>query len=194
MTPRQKAVAHGAKKPKPMRNAFDIAFEELMLHEGGYVDHPNDRGGATKYGISSRSYPNINIMGLTKEDAKQIYRKDFWNKLDLDRLRDEDLACMVFDGAVNAGRSRSVRWLQAAFNTLFHVQDPDGLLEDGILGPITVRTVNSVYGHRDALRMAYVLNRGQHYLGLVKRHEKYRVFLRGWLDRLWHNAQERFTA
>ena len=56
---------------------FDQAFQKLIGHEGGFVDHPSDPGGATKYGISKRSYPGEDIPGLTLDRAKTIYRRDF---------------------------------------------------------------------------------------------------------------------
>ena len=64
---------------------FDIAFDRLMGHEGGLVDHPNDPGGLTKFGISQRSYPNIDIRKLTREDSKAIYRRDFWSRASMDQ-------------------------------------------------------------------------------------------------------------
>ena len=53
---------------------FDLAFDRLIGHEGGYVDNPADPGGETNWGISKRSYPNINIKTLTRDGAKEMYR------------------------------------------------------------------------------------------------------------------------
>ena len=57
---------------------FDAAFERLIGHEGGYTAGVGDPGGETKFGISKRSYPREDIKNLTLEQAKVIYRKDFW--------------------------------------------------------------------------------------------------------------------
>ena len=59
---------------------FDKAMNFVGLMEGGYVNDPIDKGGETKYGISKRSYPNLDIKNLTKEQAREIYYKDFWLK------------------------------------------------------------------------------------------------------------------
>ena len=53
---------------------WDSAFDLLMLNEGGYVNNPNDPGGETKYGVSKKAYPDIDIENLTLEQAKKIYR------------------------------------------------------------------------------------------------------------------------
>jgi lysozyme family protein len=63
-----------------VKSEFNGAFEILIGHEGGYVDHPDDPGGETKYGISKRSYPEVNIAALTLDKAKAIYREDYWDR------------------------------------------------------------------------------------------------------------------
>ena len=65
---------------------FDVAFEKLIGHEGGYVNDARDPGGETKYGISKRAYPDEDIAGLTLERAKQIYRRDCWARRIADNL------------------------------------------------------------------------------------------------------------
>ncbi len=59
---------------------FEKAFEYVIQNEGDYVLDKNDPGGETKFGISKRSYPTLNIRDLTLEDAKEIYYRDFWMK------------------------------------------------------------------------------------------------------------------
>lgn len=109
---------------------FDLAFEAIIGHEGGYVNHPKDPGGETKFGITKRTYPSVNIRDLTLEEAKAIYKRDFW-----DRVRGDDLPFVVavnlFDGAVNSGPSKAIMWLQQAA----------GVADDGKLGPITLAAV-----------------------------------------------------
>ena len=58
---------------------FDIAFSRLIDSEGGLTDNPKDPGGLTKFGISQRSYPDIDIRNLTLDQAKAIYLRDFWD-------------------------------------------------------------------------------------------------------------------
>lgn len=90
---------------------FDTAFDRLIGHEGGYSNDPRDPGGETSFGISKRSYPNVAIKALTRDGAKEIYRRDFW-----DVLGDADPAIkfQLFDFAVNGGLATGVRKLQAA--------------------------------------------------------------------------------
>ena len=109
---------------------FDQVFKMVVGSEGGYVNDPNDAGGETKYGISKRSYPSVNIPALTLESAKAIYLHDFWNKIKGDSLP-PSLAALVFDAAINSGPSQAVRWLQMAL----------GVAADGIIGPVTLAAV-----------------------------------------------------
>lgn len=81
---------------------FDEAFEFTVGHEGGYVNDPVDPGGETKYGISKKSYPMLNIKDLSIEDAKLIYEKDYWMPAGCDRLP-YPLNLVVFDNAVHSG-------------------------------------------------------------------------------------------
>lgn len=85
-----------------------IAF--VLAREGGYVDHPADRGGPTNFGISSRSYPDLDIKNLTREQAEAIYEKDYWTPAGCE-LYDEPLALAVMDYAVNSSVRRAVREL-----------------------------------------------------------------------------------
>lgn len=111
---------------------FDQAFDRLMGNEGGYCNVPGDPGGETNWGISKRSYPSVNIKDLTREDAKTIYRKDFWQRGQMDQY-DPAIAFQVFDAAVNHGIETAVRLLQRAA----------GVADDGHVGPVTVAAVKS---------------------------------------------------
>jgi len=85
-----------------MKENFDKAFEFVLKWEGGYVNNPKDPGGETKYGISKRSYPNLDIKNLTKEQAKSIYYADYWLKAKCnDYAYPRDI--IIFDTAVNTG-------------------------------------------------------------------------------------------
>ncbi len=126
---------------------FDIAFDRLIGHEGGYVNDPRDPGGETNWGISKRSYPTVDIKNLTRDDAKAIYLKDFWNPLG---DADPAIKFQVFDFAVNGGLSASIRKLQAAV----------GVADDGHWGPISAAAlakmdVNDVLLKFNAQRIRY---------------------------------------
>ncbi len=105
---------------------FDIAFDRLIGHEGGYVNDPQDPGGETKWGISKRSYPHLTIAELTREQAKAIYHADFWNRIRADKLAD-GVAFQLLDFAINSGISTAVRYFQRAL----------GVADDGHWGPIS---------------------------------------------------------
>ena len=111
-------------------NAFEEAFRLLIGHEGGYSNDPKDPGGETKYGISKRSYPRVDIGALTLEGAHRIYRADYWDKIHGDDL-DPALALVAFDAAVNNGVGQAVRWLQGAL----------GVKQDGVIGPVTLNAL-----------------------------------------------------
>lgn len=82
--------------------AFDRALAFVLAREGGYVNDPRDPGGETKYGISRRAYPQLDIKGLTHADAGAIYARDYWTPAGCDQLP-AALAIAVFDTAVNSG-------------------------------------------------------------------------------------------
>lgn len=86
---------------------FDRAFVVVVGIEGGYVNDPADPGGETKFGISKRRYPDLNIAALTLDQAKAIYLRDYWNSHGLDAL-EYGKALLVFDCAVNGGNHQ--RW------------------------------------------------------------------------------------
>lgn len=86
---------------------FDDAFEALLGHEGGYVNDQNDPGGETKYGISKRAYPNVDIENLTVEQARAIYERDYWQAAGCHRMKDPAMAFLMFDTAVNQGVFRA---------------------------------------------------------------------------------------
>ncbi len=81
---------------------FDRAFAFVVGEEGGYVNNPADPGGETKFGISKKAYPDVDIANLTLEAAKAIYLRDYWNVMALDGLPYGAALCQ-FDCAVNQG-------------------------------------------------------------------------------------------
>lgn len=109
---------------------FDQIIDRILAHEGGYVNNPRDPGGETQWGISKRSYPTLNIRALTRKDAIEIYRRDFWQRVQGDRLP-RGFAFQVVDAAVNHGIGNAVRWMQRAA----------GVADDGVIGPKTMTAV-----------------------------------------------------
>lgn len=92
---------------------FNRSLDFVLRWEGGYTNDPSDPGGETKYGISKRAYPNLDIRNLTRGGAAYIYRKDYWEMIGADSMPDP-LALVVFQAAVNCGVSRANKWLDAS--------------------------------------------------------------------------------
>lgn len=151
---------------------FDQSFEKLIGHEGGYVNNKSDPGGETKFGISKRSYPALDIASLTLADAKAIYKRDFWDRAQCDRLP-QAVAFDVFDAAVNSGIWQSIRFLQRAM----------GLADDGIVGPLTLATVGR--WEPEAVQARF---NGQR-LEFMTKLSTWDVFSRGWCRRIATNLQ-----
>jgi len=151
--------------------AFETAFGRVLQHEGGYVDDPNDPGGETKYGISKRSYPEVDVRNLTHQQAGRLYRRDYWEKIHGDEIEPQDVAENVFDFAVNAGVPRAVRTLQRLL----------GIDVDGNFGPATLRAVNQAEGLK--LNLRYALARIDYYNELARKKSSMRPYLIGWTKR-----------
>lgn len=111
---------------------FDKAFEIIIGHEGGYVNDSRDPGGETKYGISKRAYPNVDIKNLTLDQAKLIYKRDYWDAVDAESIPGV-ARLMVFDCAVNCGVTTAKKILQRAV----------GAKDDGIIGPKTRAAISA---------------------------------------------------
>ena len=98
-----------------MKENWDKAIDFVLSIEGGYVNDPKDPGGETKYGISKHSYPNVDIANLTEEQAKEIYKRDYWDKCNCDHIPDlRDV--LVFDTAVNMGINSAMQFLSKSLD------------------------------------------------------------------------------
>lgn len=117
---------------------FETAIETVLKHEGGYVNDPKDPGGETNYGISKRSYPDVDIANLTEDGASEIYRNDWWEKNEYWIIDDQAVATKVFDLSVNMGAHRAHKLLQQSLRSVGHI-----LKEDGILGPVSFAMINA---------------------------------------------------
>ena len=111
---------------------FPDCIAHVLAAEGGLVNDPQDPGGVTKFGISQRSYPALDIRALSLDDAKAIYQRDYWAPIQGEALP-AGLDLLLLDHAVNAGPARAVRLLQ-------HLV---GVPEDGLMGPVTLAGVAS---------------------------------------------------
>lgn len=168
---------------------FEAAFAEVIGYEGGYVNLKSDRGGETKYGISKRSYPDLNIASITLDDAKNIYFNDFWNfrTLRLGNIKNENVAIEIFDTSVNAGQGTAGRILQTALNKMNRNQRLyKDLLVDGWLGVTTLKALENILDRGEAKSLLKVLNGEQYilYSNIVKNDPTQEINFVGWMRRV----------
>ncbi len=129
---------------------IEQALEILLRHEGGFVDHKSDPGGATNHGITEavarvHGYTG-HMRDLPLSVATTIYRKQYWSMVKADQLP-EALRFHVFDAAVNSGNVQAIRWLQRCA----------GVKEDGIIGPVTIKAAANVSPARySAVRLRFM--------------------------------------
>lgn len=118
---------------------FDQAFHQLLGHEGGYVNHPSDPGGATCWGVTERVARAHGYTGhmrdLPVDVAKAIYKRDYWDAVRADEVPDA-VRYSLFDGAVNSGVKQSIKWLQRGL----------GVTDDSVLGPQTLAAARAADG------------------------------------------------
>lgn len=162
---------------------FNKIVEEILKKEGLYSNHVNDNGGATKYGITEavarqNGYKG-NMRDLPLELAKSIYRKNYWDSIKLDQVKNYGLQYKMFDIGVNCGIGTSVKLTQRAYNIL----NTSGLLDtDGKIGPKTINAINS-YPKQD--RLVKLLNAYQckYYIDITENNPKNKSFIFGWIDK-----------
>jgi lysozyme family protein len=153
---------------------FENAVAFTLNEEGGISANPDDRGGLTKFGISSRQYPQVRLSNFSKDDAIAIYKRDYWDRLQCDNLPWAS-ALVLFDSAVNHGQAQACRWLQQALQ----------IKADGIMGTITIRA--SWEAKPEAL-LEVLASRALDYA----RDSEFIHFGRGWMKRLFR-LQTEFT-
>ena len=145
---------------------FHRCIDRILAEEGGLSDHPSDPGGLTQYGISQRSYPTLDIAGLTLDDAKALYRRDYWNCLHGDQLP-SGLDVLLLDCAINQGPVTAIKLLQRALR----------IREDGIIGP---ETLNAAAAAMPGLLDTFAAERALRY----ELNPNEATFGRGWYRRL----------
>jgi lysozyme family protein len=118
-----------------MSGGLEACLPLLLAHEGGFVEHPDDPGGATKFGITGRTLARFRgtkvtreaVMALTRDKAGEVYRTLYWDAISGDHLP-AGIDYAVFDAAVNSGVRQATLWLQRAL----------GVTADGVIGPVTL--------------------------------------------------------
>ena len=163
---------------------FEDYLKVILKHEGGLVDHKSDPGGITKYGISlrfiQRNGIDINtdgrvdskdIVEITIEEASEIYKTYFWDKMRLEGISNDLLKLHLFDMGVNAGTRTAVILLQKILRV-----EPDGI--------IGKRTLAAIDNYKGSLVAEYIVARLNYYHKLTVRNPKLKVFLKGWTNRV----------
>lgn len=115
--------------PAPPPAAFEAAVALVIQWEGGgeITDSSTDRGGLTRWGISKRAHPDLDVAELTRERAIEVYRERYWRVVRADEMPPA-LALVVMDFAVHSGPDTAIRWLQRALKVEV----------DGVMGPVTL--------------------------------------------------------
>lgn len=168
-----------------MTEEFNIAFNDIMGWEKStYTNHPNDRGGPTKYGISLRFMQLINpnattndIKNLTEEEAKKIYFTYFWIQYRIDEVKEQSIAIKMLNMFVNLQPIAAGRIMQVSVNQVSKL----GLTVDGVIGPKSLGAINTC--NPDIL-LAYIkLNLITHYERICAVDESQKVHFLGWVRR-----------
>lgn len=151
---------------------FYQIIKKVIEHEGGYVNDPKDAGGETKYGITKRWYPEIDIKNLTLDDAIDIYYDDYWKPSKANDLP-EEIRATYFDMVVNMGQHQAVKILQDAINSNKRAK----IAVDGNIGPVTIK---HSYKLKKQRLQAY---RCKFYSRLVEKKPDQERFYYGWFKR-----------
>lgn len=164
-----------------MRRNLERSVEAVLRHEGGFVNHPEDPGGATNYGVTLRTYqkyrknPHLtpeDLKNITPEEVYDIYKIGYWDVVKADELP-AGVDFVVFDMAINAGPGRAAKLLQEVLNVDV----------DGKIGPQTLRAANQA--SPEITITAYTNARAEYYQSLPH----FPTFGRGWMRRTHESEQ-----
>lgn len=150
---------------------FNKCITVLLSLEGGYSDRPSDKGGPTNYGLSQKSYPDLNMKTLTKDRAIEIYFNDYWIPMNLYVINDDELVLRLFCMGVNAGIRTTIKILQRLV----------GVVADGFIGSDTARAIREFDGN---VVDEFIKRQKKFYVTLVQKDESQRPNLLGWLNRI----------
>lgn len=180
------------------QQAKSIAINEVIEREGGYVNHPDDRGGPTRWGVTQAKAREHGYHGDMRdypvEAAFAVYDADYWQRMKLDEIGDysPDLAVKLFDFGVNSGTGRAARHFQRLLNSLNNRGEfyPD-IKVDGAIGQKTLASLAGFYCKRGEAGLAVLaqsLNglRIAFCVGITEDNESQEVFAFGWLSRIVH--------
>jgi len=153
---------------------FNIAIPKTLAREGGskFTDIQGDAGGATKYGISQRAYPNEDIRNLTEARAREIYRRDYWDRVRGDDIASQAIAEQIFDTAVNMGVRTASRLAQVTLGI-----EP----ADGVIGSRSLEAINAA--DEPQFVAEFTIAKIARYAAICNKDRSQSRFLLGWLNR-----------
>ena len=153
---------------------FNDAIVKTLAREGGakFTDVASDKGGATKYGISQAAYPTLDIRNLTEQQARDIYKRDYWDVVCGDTIKSQLVAENIFDTAVNMGVRTASKLAQVCM---------DITPADGIIGSKSVAVINAHDEHQ--FLAAYTLAKIARYAYICNKDNTQTKFLLGWINR-----------
>ncbi len=158
---------------------FLKAVEHTLEFEGGYVNDPTDPGGETKYGISRRAFPYLDIKNLTKAKAIEIYEEKYWKGSIAERLdsENEELIIKVFDLGVHMGQTGVRKLLEKVINRVYTPTVKDFYMTDESCAALL-----DDLGEFQALKTIREVAT-EHYEERVKKNPKMKKYIKGWLRR-----------
>lgn len=172
---------------------FKIAYDKTAKFEGGYANHPNDKGGETYKGIARNFFPKwkgwLVIDKLDKKDVKKLnsilahdnqiqewvhrfYQDNFWSQIRGNEIQDQEVANNIYDFAVNSGVSRAIKYMQMVL----------GVEVDGKFGPVTLGKLNT-FGEMTFVNK-YKKERLDFLNKVVQNNPSQKTFLAGWTSRV----------
>lgn len=166
---------------------LDNMLDDVIAKEGGYVNHPADKGGPTNWGITQKTLSKYlekvvsieEVKGLDIETAKDIYELRYYRAPKIDRLP-PPIQHFAFDCAVNHGPRRAIKFVQQ----VCHDAGFGPLIVDGLMGPKTKAQAFACYEElQDWMLLALIEERQMFYVSIVERNPSQEVFLKGWLNR-----------
>ena len=164
---------------------FEKAIEDLLGVEGGYVNHPTDRGGPTNWGITlgvlsewrGKKVTALDVKNMPRSEAIEIYKAKYWDSINLDKIKSSLIAELVFDQSVNRGPLTAAKNLQESYNNISKVK----IAVDGKIGPLSVSAINNAKVFD--LAIAFFKDAQLDYATIVQKNRTQADFIRGWTNR-----------
>lgn len=157
-----------------------LLIPKVLKWEGGFVNHPNDKGGATNKGVTLQTFRKYfgktktvnDLKNITNEQWQYIFKNGFWDRWKADLIKNQSIAELLVDWLYNSG-TWGIKYPQQVL----------GVVPDGVVGQKTLSAINN-YPNQEELFNRLWNRRKKHYEDIVKKNPSQKVFLRGWMNRL----------